>query len=95
MRKDRLSKHCVFIKEVTKIPVSFCFAARSFQLKIIGGVFEDYSIENKEYSELVRALCMGCRVYTQYSLTKPNRQAVQHTILSPAVLVLHKYCDAQ
>ena len=41
IRKDRLSKHCVFIKEVTKIPVSFCFAARSFLLKKIGGGFED------------------------------------------------------
>ena len=50
IRRDRPSKHCVFIKEVTKIPVSFCFAARSFLLKIIGGGFEDYSpaYKNKE-----------------------------------------------
>ena len=73
IRRDRLAKHCVFIREVTKIPVLFCFAVRSFLLKIIGGVFKDYSIQNKEYS-----------------LTKPTRQALQRTILSPAAVALHK-----
>ena len=41
IRRDRLAKHCVFIREVTKISVLFCFAAKSFLLKIIGGVFKD------------------------------------------------------
>ena len=32
------------------------FAARSYLLKIIGGGFEDYSIENKKYSKLEQPL---------------------------------------
>ena len=43
IRRYRPAKCCVFKKELTKIPLTFCFAAGSFFLKEIGGVFEDYS----------------------------------------------------
>ena len=45
--RDRPEKCCVFIKELNKIHFTFCFAAWSFLQKGIGGVSEDYSIENK------------------------------------------------
>ena len=41
--RDRPTKYCIFTKDLTKIPFSFCFAAWSFLLKEIGVFFEDYS----------------------------------------------------
>ena len=41
---DSEAKCRVVIKELTKIIFTFCFAAWSFLLKGLGGVFEDFSI---------------------------------------------------
>ena len=54
-RTDRRAKSC--------IPFSFCFAAWSFILKIIAGVFEDYINKKKEYSELVQSMLLCLLIY--------------------------------
>ena len=41
--RDRLTKHCVFLKILTNFLIPFCFAAMSFLPKGIGSVFVDYS----------------------------------------------------
>ena len=47
----------VCLKILTDFP--FCLVAKTFLPKGIGGVFGDYSGQNKEYSEFVQSLMFG------------------------------------
>ena len=75
-KRDRLAKYCVFIGELTKIPFSFCFAARSFLLKGIGGVF--IGLLKTKIGNIVNVYD-HCAVHSHTKLTQQT----------PAMLLLH------
>ena len=80
IRRDRPVKYCVFTKELTKIPFSFCFAARSLLLTLgkWGWFFSGLQYINKKYSACTCTATVQCTWVaesTQYQ-THPHRRRI-------------------